>query len=230
MRNRTQGHRPSGDRQTVTTSWTTNGEAESYDIVINAAGPWAGRVGDLLGHPVPLLPQVHEVVQVRLPRELDYVVPMVNLYMPGQAGEALYFRQDGPDSLIAGMHTYAALDHLANADPDNYRSKVSTRTISSKSLRPSPSDSRSMTSASSPGWTGIYPLSPDSKFILGPESDPTVVTCAGLGGVGVTMGSIAGATAAEWAIEGKPTTVPVDHRAPSRPGIPRCRPSPANPE
>lgn len=184
-----------------------NGRAETYDTVINAAGAWASRVGDLLGHPVPLLPQVHEVVQVRLPRELDYVVPMVNLYMPGQAGEALYFRQDGPDSLIAGMHTYAALDHIGVADPDDYRSKVSedylVEVAEALTERFHVEDLGFKS-----GWTGIYPLSPDSKFILGPESDPTVVTCAGLGGVGITMGSIAGATAAEWALEGSPTTVP----------------------
>jgi sarcosine oxidase, subunit beta len=183
-----------------------NGVDETFDLVINAAGGWATRVGDLLGHPVPLLPQVHEVVQVRLPHELDYVVPMVNLYMPGQAGEALYFRQDGPDSLIAGMHTYTALDHLDAADPDDYPSKVSedyllevAEALTERFLV----DDLGF----KPGWTGIYPLSPDSKFILGPEADPTVVTCAGLGGVGVCMGSIAGATAAEWAIEGRPTTV-----------------------
>lgn len=184
-----------------------DGEKQSYDLIINAAGGWAARVGDLLGHPVPLLPQVHEVVQVRLPRELGYVVPMVNLYMPGQAGEGLYFRQDGPDSLIAGMHTYTVLDHIAVADPDDYQSKVSedylfdvaealTERFQVEDL------------GFKPGWTGIYPLSPDSKFILGPESDPTVVTCAGLGGVGVCMGAIAGETAAEWALVGKPTTVP----------------------
>lgn len=184
-----------------------NGEEESFDVVINAAGGWAGRVGALLGHPVPLQPQVHEVVQVKLPRQLDYVVPMVNLYMPGQAGEALYFRQDGPDSLIAGMHTYAVLDHLEVADPDDYRSKVSEEYL--VEVAEALTDRFEVDGLGfKPGWTGIYPLSPDSKFILGPESDPTVVTCAGLGGVGVTMGAIAGASAAEWALEGGPTTVP----------------------
>ena len=98
---------------------TTSGDVTA-DIIINAAGPWAGQVGALLGHELPIVPQVHEVVQVRLPRPLGYTVPMVNLYMPGDRGEALYFRQDGPDSLLAGMHTYVIQDELATADPDNY--------------------------------------------------------------------------------------------------------------
>ncbi|KRF24411.1 FAD-binding oxidoreductase [Phycicoccus sp. Soil803] len=184
-----------------------DGEVDTFDLVINAAGGWAGKVGVLLGHPVPLLPQVHEVVQVKLPHQLDYVVPMVNLYMPGQAGEALYFRQDGPDSLIAGMHTYTVLDHIAVADPDDYRTKVSEEYLYEVAEHLT-ERFRVDGLGFKPGWTGIYPLSPDSRFILGPESDPTVVTCAGLGGVGVTMGAIAGATAAEWALNGTPTTVP----------------------
>ena len=182
-------------------------EALVFDAIINAAGPWAAKIGDVLGHPVPLIPQVHEVIQVRLPRELGYVVPMTNLYMPGQEGDALYFRQDGPDSLIAGMHTYSVLDDIPTADPDNYRSKVDEDYL--VDVAEALNDRFLVEDLGfKAGWTGIYPLSPDSKFILGPESDPTVITCAGLGGVGVTMGAIAGATAAEWTIEGKPTTVP----------------------
>ncbi len=59
------------------------------------------------------------------------------------------------------------------------------------------------------------------RFILGPEAhDPSIITCTGLGGVGVTMGAIAGATAAEWATEGKPTTVPgADVLRPDRPSL-----------
>lgn len=183
------------------------GAEETFDLVVNAAGPWAGRVGELLGHPVPLVPQVHEVVQVRLPRRLAYVVPMVNLYMPGQSGEALYFRQDGSDSLIAGMHTYTVLDHVGVADPDDYRARVSEEYVV-EVAQALTNRFRVDDLGYRPGWTGIYPLSPDSKFILGPEQDPTVVTCAGLGGVGVTMGAVAGACAAEWALEGSPATVP----------------------
>jgi sarcosine oxidase subunit beta len=200
-----------------------NDETLVFDLVINAAGPWAASVGDLLGHPVPLLPQVHEVIQVKLPRTLGYTVPMVNLFMPGQSGEALYFRQDGPDSLIAGMHTYNVLDDVDIADPDNYRARVEedylVEVAAALTERFQIDDL-----GFKPGWTGIYPMSPDTKFILGPESDPTVVTCAGLGGVGVTMGAIAGATAAEWAIQGKPTTVPsITTLIPDRPALAHAR-------
>jgi sarcosine oxidase subunit beta len=196
------------------------GETITADVVINAAGAWADPVAQILGYRTPVLPQAHEVIQVRLPHDLGYVVPMVNLYMPGQAGEALYFRQDGPDSLIAGMHTYVVLDDIPLADPDSYRTQVSedylVEVATALTSRFNVEDLGFKS-----GWTGLYPLSPDGKFILGPEAhDPTIITCAGLGGVGVTMGAIAGATAAEWALEGKPTTVPgADVLRPDRPSL-----------
>lgn len=190
------------------------------DTVINAAGAWSNRISELLGYVGYVMPQVHEVVQVKLPRELGYVVPMINLYMPGQAGEALYFRQDGPDSLIAGMHTYVLLDEVPIADPDEYRTKVADDYLA-EVAEALTSRLRIDDLGFKPGWTGLYPISPDGRFILGPEQhDPTVITCTGLGGVGVTMGAIVGATAAEWAVEGKPVTVPgADVLTPDRPTL-----------
>lgn len=186
---------------------TTRGDLV-VDAIVNAAGAWSNQVAQTLGYTTPVMPQLHEVIQVKLPRNLGYTVPMVNFYMPGQAGEALYFRQDGPDSLIAGMHTYVLVDDTPLADPDNFTSKVSddylVEVAGALTARFRVEDL-----GFKPGWTGLYPISPDGKFILGPEAhDPSIVTCTGLGGVGVTMGSIAGATAAEWILEGKPTTVP----------------------
>ncbi|CAD7339761.1 FAD-binding oxidoreductase [Sphingomonadales bacterium 56] len=197
---------------------TSKGLVEA-DIVINAAGAWAGNVGKLLGHAVPIKPQVHEVFLVRLPRELDYTVPMVNLYMPGQEGEGLYFRQDGPDSLIAGLHTYEAIDGL-DVDPDSFS--------------PPSGDDHLITVATlltermgmddfgfSNGWFGLYPISMDDRFQVGPyEADPSVLVVGGLGGVGVTSGSILGMCVAEWAISGKPATVPgVEELRPDRPSL-----------
>lgn len=198
------GHTKKG---TVHVLHTGNGDIEA-DIVINAAGPWAGKVAEMLSTHLPVIPQVHEVVQVKLPRQLDYTVPMVNLYMPGMDGEALYFRQDGPDSLIAGMHTYVFQEELATADPDAYRKKVSDDYVYSvaEALH-----HRFLVDdlGFKPGWTGLYPISPDGNFLIGPQrEDETVIACGGLGGVGVTSGAIAGYTAAEWAVCGTPTTIP----------------------
>jgi sarcosine oxidase, subunit beta len=195
---------------------TTNGDVTT-DVIINAAGAWAGRVGAMLGHELPLVPQVHEVVQVQLPRTLGYTVPMVNLYMPGDRGEALYFRQDGPDTLIAGMHTYLIQEQLATADPDHYPRRVTDSYV--ERVAEALTDRFLVDGLGyKPGWTGLYPLTVDGRFLIGPhEHDPTVVACAGFGGTGVTSGPICGFIAAEWALLGEPVTIAAGALLPDRP-------------
>ena len=185
---------------------TTKGEVEC-DVVVNAAGAWAGQVGEMLGHPAGIKPQLHEVVQIKLPRDLGYVVPMTNFYVPGQAGESIYFRQDGPDSLIAGLHSYEAIEGLDVADPDSFGPSegddylVKVATLVSERLEVEGMGFKY-------GWCGLYPISADGQFQVGPyAADPSVVAVAGMGGVGVVSGTILGALAAEWILLGHPTTM-----------------------
>lgn len=186
---------------------TDKGEIEC-DIVVNAAGAWAPQIGQLLGHPALVNPEVHEVIRVKLPRKLGYVVPFVNFYMPGSAGESVYFRQDGPDSLIAGMHTYDSVPGLLVKDPDNYGPPSGNdylSTVAEKVYERLKIDDLGFRE----GWFGLYPLSADGLFQVGPYAeDPSVLVVAGLGGVGVTSGAMLGTLAAEWALLGKPVTVP----------------------
>jgi sarcosine oxidase subunit beta len=59
-----------------------------------------------------------------------------------------------------------------------------------------------------PGWTGLYPISSDGQFVIGPyEHDATIVAAGGLGGNGVTSGVALGRVATEWAVLGEPTSV-----------------------
>jgi sarcosine oxidase, subunit beta len=185
---------------------TTQGEVVC-DVVVNAGGAWAGQIGEMLGHPAGIKPQLHEVIQVKLPRHLGYDVPMVNTYVPGQAGEGIYFRQDGPDSMIAGLHSYEAVEGLDVADPDAFGPSegddylVKVATLVSERLQVEGMGFKY-------GWCGLYPISADGQFQVGPyAADPSVVAVAGMGGVGVVSGTILGALAAEWIVLGKPTTL-----------------------
>ena len=200
---------------------TTQGEVEC-DVVVNAAGAWAGRIGELIGHPAGIKPQVHEVIQIKLPRDLGYVVPMTNLYMPGQAGEGIYFRQDGPDSMIAGLHSYEAVEGLDVADPDAYSPPDSDSYLEKVAILLS---ERLQVEGLGfkHGWHGLYPISADGQFQVGPyAADPSVAAVAGLGGVGVASGATLGALAAEWIMLGKPTTLSASNAQallPDRPGL-----------
>lgn len=203
-RTRVEGHERGGRRRH---RLLTDGEPLEADVVVNAAGPWAMEIGERLGHPFPLVNQLHEVIKVKLPPAVDYTVPMVQEYIPGEE-EAAYFRQDGPASMIAGMHTYAALDKLGSADPDDYQRTVTWDTWEAVARHV---NERLVVEGLGfeTGWTGLYPISADGEYVVGPyESDPTVIACGGFGGQGLTAGVSVGPLAAEWAVHGEPRGLP----------------------
>ncbi|MBS1843047.1 MAG: FAD-binding oxidoreductase [Actinobacteria bacterium] len=184
---------------------TPEGE-HAADVVVNAAGPWATRMGEMLGAALPLVSQVHDVIKVKLPDTVDYTVPMVQEAIPGEEA-AIYFRQDGPDSLIGGEHTYSVIEELGSADPDHYRKTIPWETweeVASRISARLPVDGLGF----EPGWTGLYPISADGRPIIGPyEHDESIVACGGLGADGVTAGITLGRVAAEWAVLGEPETI-----------------------
>jgi glycine/D-amino acid oxidase-like deaminating enzyme len=184
---------------------TPEGEFEA-DVIVNAAGPWAEAMGEMLESPLPLVSQVHDVIKVKLPEGFGYRVPMVQEYIPGDE-VAIYFRQDGPDSLICGEHTYSVVEDLGSADPDDYRKSIPWETWEGVAKRVSerlPVPKLGF----EPGWTGLYPISADGSAVIGPyDHDPTIVAAGGLGGDGVTSGVTLGRVAAEWAVLGEPQLI-----------------------
>ena len=100
---------------------TTQDEIEC-DFVVNAAGPWAGEVGEILGAPVSQLPQRHQVVVAHLTRPLDYVMPSVMDYVPGSGEYGFYCRYESPLQLFTGLHTEEPL--LDVVDPNTYNRSV----------------------------------------------------------------------------------------------------------
>lgn len=184
---------------------TPHGEF-SADLVVNAAGPWAERMGAMLESPLPLVSQVHDVVKVKLPEGVDYTVPMTQEYIPGD-DVAIYFRQDGPDSLICGEHTYAVVDELGSADPDDYRKTIPWEVWEGVAKRVS-SRLQIADLGFEPGWTGLYPISADGNPIIGPyEADDSIIAAGGLGGEGVASGITLGRVAIEWALLGEPQLI-----------------------
>lgn len=194
----------------------TERDAVEVDVVVNAAGPWASRVGDLLGHPLPLVNQAQEVIEVELPATVDYTVPMVQEYIPG-GEQAAYFRQNGEGGMIAGLHTYSV--EQGSADPESYEAAVAWETRDAVAERVG---SRLQVDGLSfqPGWRGLYPVSTDGEFVVGPyEADPSVVACGGFGGQGLTSSSV-GRVAAEWIVFGEPRSLPAATAwLPDRPGL-----------
>lgn len=185
---------------------TSNATLEA-DVVVNAAGGWAGRVGDLLGTPVPILPQRHQALVAELGRELAYVMPSVMDYVPASGSLGLYFRHEGPDRLIAGLHTEDILHGVVDPDDGDRRDvQEFTEQVAERFAHRLPG----LGDAGLGGvWAGIYPMTPDGRPIVGPEPDcETIVTVAGAGGSGVQSSPALGAVAADWIVHGEPRGLP----------------------
>lgn len=183
---------------------TTGGDIEA-DVVINAAGSWLAEVGDRLAAPIPVNNQLHEIAVLRVPSVAERDIPTVQTYFPGSGEDAVYVRPEGRGRFLAGLHSYEATGAAvapgtsARQVSDGYLAELIEALLD---RFPGWEDAEYET-----GWSGIYPLSPDGRFVIGPHaSAPDVITLGGLGGVGLTVSPAVGMLAAEWAVTGVPTS------------------------
>ncbi len=173
------------------------------DIVVNAAGAWAPAVGRLLEAPLAIVPERHEACVMRLAAPLRYELPSIMDYVPGSGELGLYMRPEGEHQLIAGLHSNDLLDEPADAD-DFYggAEQAFVDTLIPMLVDRMPGfDTVGLES----GWAGLYPNSPDERFLIGamPGRDGVVAVC-GLNGVGVYMSPVAGRIGADWVLDGRP--------------------------
>jgi sarcosine oxidase, subunit beta len=185
---------------------TSRGE-HRCDVVVNAAGPWAERVGALLNAPAPLRPQRHEAVVVHLPEPLGYVMPSVMDYTPGSGHSGLYFRHERPGQLVAGLHTEEALEDVADVD-DYARSARPDFLEAVAELLSDRLPGLADGAALAHGWAGLYPLSADGLPQVGPvPGNETVISAAGAGGSGIQLSPAIGELVADWILDGRPRAV-----------------------
>ena len=187
-------------------AWSVSAGNTVYaaDFVVNAAGPHAGVVGDMLGAPVPLLPQLHGAITIRL-ASLQTHTPFVMDYMPGTGVDGVYFRSEGPGFLIAGLHTEEAISE--SVDPDIPLRSVTEEVLEriAMLLMERLKDAADLEPDRS--WQGIYPMTPDHQPIVGAHpAAPGVICALGAGGSGIQLSPAIGRLAAD-AIRG--TTHPV---------------------
>ena len=195
---------------------TTDGEVEA-DVVVDAAGPWAARIGDLLGVHVPVVPLRNQIGIWRLAQPLDRAMPMVMDYIPHTGTRGLYVATyDDADHVLAGLHSEEA--DSEGVDPDTYDQAADDDYLA---------DTRAALERRMPdlplgeverAWAGLYPVSPDGLPIVGPASGHgSVVLAVGGGGSGIQLSPIMGALAADWIAHGEPRSL-VDGRrvAPDR--------------
>jgi sarcosine oxidase subunit beta len=186
---------------------STADDAVTCDVVVNAAGPWASRIGELLGCPMPILNERHQVLQAHLPQPLGYVMPTVMDYVPG-GEQGLYLRHEGDTGrLLVGLHANeSGLEPVD--DPDGFRRAVDDDYVEEVAVRLLRRLPALAGMGLGQGWAGLYPCSPDDLPIVGPYPEqPSVIAAGGGGGVGLYLSPVIGALAAEWAVEGQATSI-----------------------
>jgi sarcosine oxidase subunit beta len=178
------------------TGYRLKASAETIDCdgVVIASGAWAGRVAELFGQSLPVPPERHEAVTIRLPEPLAYVMPMVMDLVYGGGGTGLNFRHDRPGQLVTEIHKSVG---TVAADADDYNEQIDDagkKYLAELLLERLPGLSGAEFGH---GWAGLYPESIDRRPLVGPfDGEPHLIAAAGAGGYGIQLSPIIGALAA----------------------------------
>jgi sarcosine oxidase, subunit beta len=224
---RATGLRLQGDRVTAV---EVDGETIDCETVVNASGAWARRIGDAVGLTLPVDGYRRQLVQFEPPQPLAAPVPMVIDYVPGVEAEGLYFRDDTSARLVAGLHWEVHGDWERPEDPDAFRQAVdwdyAARVAEALAARYRGAGEFRVTG----GWAGLYPLTPDTRPIVGPTPGVAgLYQALGGGGVGVQISPAIGAMTADLVATGETAVVPdweryrLDRFTPSGRPDPPCR-------
>ncbi len=165
-------------------------------VVVNAAGPWAGRIGAMAGVEVFVKP-------VRRQMSVTTAIPQVPSDFPMviDFAQSLYFHREGP-GILTGMSNPdepAGFDQSVDLDWQMRHLEAATRRM------PILAEAGILNS-----WAGLYEVSPDALPILGRVARAEGFFCInGFSGHGFMHGPICGLLVAEEIIDGGAHTVDI---------------------
>lgn len=187
-----------------------NGDTLHAPVVVNAAGPWAGRLAAMAGLQVPVEPMRQMLFRATLPRPWPWRFPMV--IDPGGVHwrHEDPVREDDPDRIIVAFTRWNEPTG-ENFEPDHSRWN---REFLPALVRRVPAfrDLRDVE-----GWAGLYEMTPDHNPVLGEH--PALegfVFANGFSGHGLMMSPATGKIVSEIVRLGKSTTFDVGIFAPDR--------------
>ena len=167
---------------------TTSAGKFHAEWVVNAAGPYAGEVADLVGCQIPFVSRRHELLVLEesaaVPEEIPWLIDM---------DRQVHMRPDGSGrALIGGF-----LGRDEATDPNTYDPELSEEW--SKEVRREASNSFCITNPESKvlkGWSGLYPGTVDYMPVID-ETLPGLVTAAGFSGTGLMHAPVVGEIVAD---------------------------------
>ena len=186
------------------------GGALGAGVVVNAAGPYAARVGTLAGVTLPVSPVRQHLFRCALPEPWPYRFPMI------VDPSGVHWRHDDPDhhsdlDRIVIAHTKVDEPAGENFEVDPHRWERDYFPTLVARL-PRFRDLRLIE-----GWAGLYEMTPDHNPLLGewPEL-PGFFIAAGFSGHGLMMSPATGKVMSELIRLGRAQTVDVSPLAPDR--------------
>lgn len=181
---------------------TVDGESLSVDYVVNAAGPWARRVGQLAGIDLPIAPKRRQVLVVDPSEGVPESVPLTI-----DLDRGVYFRPERDGIAFIGGHFG---DADPDADPDGYRDSFDLDWATEALDRASAvAEYFGPESQIRRGWAGLYAVTPDHHPIV-EETIPGYITAAGFSGHGFQHAPATGKLVAELVDAGSASLVNVD--------------------
>ena len=168
--------------------------------VVNAAGPWAGVVGQMAGAPLPITPVRRQMLTTTALPDLDPNFPFVIDF-----AQSLYFHREGRGVLTGMSNPTQPPGFDESVDPDWELVHLEAAVARLPLLAHAGLQAR---------WAGLYEVTPDAHPIIGgvPHLDGLVVV-AGFSGHGFMHGPIAGLLVSEIILDGRAHTLDIDQLA-----------------
>ncbi len=165
------------------------------DLVVNAAGPWAGQLGKLAGVEIPITPLRRQMFTTtplpQIPSDFPFVIDFE---------QSLYFHREGPGLLIGMSNPDEKPGFDQSVDPEWELVNMEAAAARLPLLEQAGVTSR---------WAGLYENTPDAHPVFGATPLEGFYICAGFSGHGFMHGPIAGKLMSEIILDGQGNTVDV---------------------
>jgi sarcosine oxidase subunit beta len=167
----------------------TNQGAISTAVIVNAAGPWAGLVGQMAGISIPILPYRRQIMTTTPLREVPPDFPFVLDF-----AQSLYFHKEGEGILTGMSNANEKVGFNQSVDEEFEMVNLEAAIARMPCL-----EKASLLSH----WAGLYEVTPDAHPIYGNTPVEGFYIVAGFSGHGFMHGPISGKLMAECILDGK---------------------------
>jgi len=164
-------------------------------MILNAAGPWAGQIGQMAGINIPVTPLRRQMFTTSPLKEVPSDFPFVIDF-----ARSLYFHREG-EGLLIGMsnqNEQPGTDQSVDEDFElvNLDAAIERMPLVEKAQRAS-------------HWAGLYEVTPDAHPIFGGTPVNGLYLCTGFSGHGFMHGPISGKLMSEFILDGKYSSLDV---------------------